>query len=156
MFKRCFIFFVVIIAIVTAGCSQKESVESKSVKVKDWKESSVFKSNGYPMIGEEERVGFIYNDSEVTKFYPHQEKKYMWHFWGDDQEFNGDFKVIGTHESSNEKLTVLEGYSLGGPNNGADRHVPTNFSLPKSGMWKLDAYIGDKLFGSVFIKVQKK
>jgi len=28
--------------------------------------------------------------------------------------------------------------------------------LPKSGMWKLDAYIGDEIFGSVYVKVHKK
>jgi hypothetical protein len=29
-------------------------------------------------------------------------------------------------------------------------------SLPNNGMWKLDAYMGDNLFGTVFIKVHKK
>lgn len=42
------------------------------------------------------------------------------------------------------------------PNNGADQHFPTNKTLPKSGMWKLDAYIGDEIFGSVYVKVHKE
>lgn len=57
----------------------------------------------------------------------------MWHFWGYEQEFNGNLKVFATHENDKGKITVVEG-GLGGDHNGADRHVPTNMSLPKSGI----------------------
>ena len=43
-----------------------------------------------------------------------------------------------------------------GPNSGADNHAPTNMTFPTSGMWKLDAYIDGKLFGSVYVKVENK
>lgn len=45
---------------------------------------------------------------------------------------------------------------LRGANNGADQHAPSLMFLPESGMWKLDAYVNDKLFGSVFVKVHEK
>ncbi|QNU34506.1 DUF4871 domain-containing protein [Geobacillus sp. 44C] len=164
MFKKFFILTIaIIISLTTVGCSdvanKKEEVTSENlpnVKTQDWKESPLFESNGYTMIGEEGRLGFIYDDSEVTRFYPNKVQKYMWHFWGNEKEFNGGLKVIATHETGGEPITVLEGLSLGGPNNGADHHVPSNMSLPKSGMWKLDAYIGNKLFGSIFVKVYEK
>ena len=105
------------------------------------------------MIGEEGRLGFIYDNTDVTKFYPNQNQKYMWHFWGKEDEFKGELKVIASHEESGEQIVILEGHPLAGPNNGADQHVPSNMSLPSKGIWKLDAYIGDKLFGTIFVKV---
>ena len=100
-------------------------------------------------------MGFIYDDTEVTKFYPNKEQKYMWHFWGSDDEFKGELKVIASHKESGAQFTILENLPLGGPNNGADQHAPSYMSLPKDGLWKLDAYIGEKLFGSVFVTVHK-
>lgn len=44
---------------------------------------------------------------------------------------------------------------LAGENNVSDRHFPPNISLPKSGPWRFDAYIGNNLFGSVFVKVHE-
>ena len=115
----------------------------------------MFTVNQFQMIGEEGHLGFIYDDTEVTKFYPNKEQKYMWHFWGSDDEFKGELKVIASHKESGAQFTLLENLPLGGPNNGADQHAPSYMSLPKDGLWKLDAYIGEKLFGSVFVTVHE-
>ena len=161
MVKRSFVLIIsIIISITTVGCSnvanKNDEIKSETEhQVNKWKESPLFEYGGYTMIGEEGRLGFIYDDSENLRFYPNKTQKYMWHFWGDDEEFNGNLKVIATYEKEDEKITVVEG-GLGGAHNGADRHAPSNMSLPKSGMWKLDAYIGDKLFGTVFVKVHKE
>ena len=142
-----------------AGCDgdkvDKTVTEQEKVvsAAEDWEESPIFKVNDYQMIGEEGRLGFIYDNSEETKFYPDKTQKYMWHFWGNEDELEGELKVIAFHKESGEKITVLEGRPLAGPNNGADHHVPSNMSLPKKGLWKLEAYIGDQLFGKVFVKV---
>ncbi|MFE4523712.1 hypothetical protein ACFRCQ_16625 [Cytobacillus firmus] len=161
MLKKSFVSIISIIVILTTvGCTNKNketittNVENNNLAQK-WNQSPLFKSGNYTMIGEKGRLGFIYDDSEVVRFYPNKTQKYMWHFWGEDQEFNGKLKVVAIHENNEEQITVVEG-GLGGDNNGADRHAPSNMSLPKSGMWKLDAYIGDKLFGSVYVKVHKK
>ncbi|MCM3718055.1 hypothetical protein [Fictibacillus phosphorivorans] len=50
----------------------------------------------------------------------------------------------------------MEEAIVGGANNGADAHVPYMMFLPEPGMWKLDAYVDEKLFGTVFVKVHKK
>lgn len=136
---------ILLLSLSLMGCQQKESNEK-------WVESPLFSSEGVSMIGQDGRLGFIYDDSEVTRFYPGKVQKYMWHFWGKKEEFNGELKVIATHEGSKEQIKVVE-FPLGGSNNGADQHVPSHMSLPESGMWKLDAFIGEKLFGSVFVKV---
>lgn len=130
--------------------------ENNIKSAKDWQESAIFESNGYQMIGEEGRLGLIYDDDETMRFYPNKENKYMWHFWGSDEELEGELKIVGIHEDGKERVTVLEGESLGGANNEANRHIPSIMSFPKSGMWKLEAYIGGKLFGSVFVKVHEE
>ena len=145
--------------LLTVACTNEKPVEKAVEQNKvineavEWKESPMFKVNQYEMIGEEGRLGFIYDDTDMTRFYPNNDRKYMWHFWGNEDEFNGELKVIASHKESGEKITVLEGRTLAGSNNGADQHVPSIMSLPKAGMWKLDAYIGEKLFGSIFVNV---
>ena len=121
----------------------------------EWEESGIFESGSYKMIGVEDKIGFIY-DSEVTRFYPDKENKYMWHLWGNPENLKGNLKVTATHNQSNEQVTVIEGLPLAGAHNGADAHTPSMMSLPKSGMWKLDAYVDDQLHGSVFVKVYEE
>ncbi|MFC4408955.1 hypothetical protein ACFOZY_00755 [Chungangia koreensis] len=158
MFKKGLILiFTVIYSLVIAGCNDEEAIKEEVIQ-DNWKESPLFESGSYTMIGEEGRVGFIYEGSEVDKFYPNKTQKYMWHFWGNEDELIGDFEVLGTHENSDEELVIVSktnNTSLS-PNNGADQHFPTNMMLPKSGLWKLDAYIGERLFGSVYVKVHKE
>ncbi|MCH7322612.1 hypothetical protein LZ480_11990 [Solibacillus sp. MA9] len=110
------------------------------------------------MIGEEGHLGFLYDDNEESRFYPNKIQKYMWHFWGKEDELTGNFEVLGTHENSNEEIIIVPKVEISflSPNNGANHHIPTNMMLSKSGMWRLDAYIGDRLFGSVYVKVHKK
>lgn len=155
--KRLIIISIVILSLGIAGCNDEEPIKEEIIQ-NDWKESPLFESGGYTMIGEEGRLGFIYDDAEVVRFYPDKVQKYMWHFWGNEDELIGDFEVLGTHENSSEEIIIVpkgENSSLS-PNNGADNHIPTNMTLPKSGMWKLDAYIGNRLFGSVFVEVHKE
>ncbi|SES45493.1 hypothetical protein [Psychrobacillus sp. OK032] len=158
MFKKGLILIcTVILSLVSAGCNEEEPIKEEVIQ-HNWKESSLFESGSYTMIGEEGRLGFLYNDSEVDRFYPNKTQKYMWHFWGNEDELIGDIEVLGTHENSNEEIIVVprKENTFLSPNNGADQHSPTNMMLPKSGMWKLDAYIGDRLFGSVYVKVHEK
>ena len=154
--KRILLIFAVILSLAIAGCKEEESIGKNEEVIKNnWNESSLFESGGYTMIGEEGRLGIIYDDSEEVRFHPNKEQKYMWHFWGEEKELEGELKVVATQENEDEEILVTSGV-LGGANNGADKHAPSNMSLPKSGIWKLDAYIGESLFGSVYVKVHEK
>lgn len=155
--KRLILICTVILSLVIAGCNDEEEIKEEVIQ-HNWNESSLFESDGVPMIGEEGRLGFLYEDNEGLRFYPNKVQKYMWHLWGNEDELIGDFKVLGTHENSDEEIIIVpkRGNTFPSPNNGADQHFPTNMELPKSGMWKLDAYIGDEIFGSVYVKVHKK
>jgi hypothetical protein len=141
---------IVVLASFLLGCSEKTDIDT------EWQESALFVSGGYTMIGKQGRIGFIYDDSNNDRFYPNKEQKYMWHLWGEKEELEGEFKVIATHEDGRESITLLDRHSLGGANNGADQHVPSMMSLPESGLWKLDTYVGDNLFDTVFVKVHEK
>lgn len=141
----CFIFLLFF----TASGAQSKTEENK------WKESSLFNSGSYTMIGEEGKLGFIYNDSEADKFYPNKTNKYMWHFWGESSDLEGkELKVVGTN-NDNEQIDIFEGSIFNGPINGADAHRPSQMTLPSEGIWRLDAYVGEKLFGSVYVKVHE-
>lgn len=154
--KRILLTFGIILSLAIAGCNEEELIGKNEKVIKsNWNESSLFETGGYTMIGEEGRLGFIYDDSEEVRFYPDKEQKYMWHFWGGKQELEGELKVVATHENEDEEIFVISGV-LGAANNGADKHAPSNMSLPKSGIWKLDAYIGGSLFGSIYVKVHEK
>ena len=151
--------FSAIISLVITGSNKEESNEKTEETIQhNWNESPLFESGGYTIIGEEGRLGFLYDDREVVRFYPNKTQKYMWHFWGNEDELIGDIEVLGTHENSDEEIIIVpkKDNSFLSPNNGANQHSPTNMMLPNSGMWKLDAYIGDRLFGSVYVKVHKK
>lgn len=136
---------------------------------KEWKVSPMFKSGAYTMIGQENRLGFIYDDNEVTRFYPGKMQKYMWHFWGNTPEetkqlFGQKLKIIGVSEETGEKINVFEG-GTGVPNPNVQPPIPDNdkvarapslMSLPSKGLWRLDAFIDDKLYGSVVVQVHQQ
>jgi hypothetical protein len=106
------------------------------------------------MIGEQGKLAFIYDDGKVSRFYAGHEQKYMWHFWGDDKEIIGPLKVVGVNKETKEKVEVFKANMYGlSPNNTADQHSPSLMSLPYPGLWRLDAYIDEKLFGSIVVKV---
>ncbi|WP_226536466.1 DUF4871 domain-containing protein [Fictibacillus halophilus] len=120
----------------------------------EWNESPVFESGSYKMIGEKNKIGFIY-DPDVERIYLKKETKYMWHVWGKDVA-NQNLRVEGISENDSEPLHLFEAKLSGTPHNGADAVTPSSISLPKPGIWKLDAYVDEKLFGTVYINVHKK
>ncbi|WP_409276243.1 hypothetical protein V1499_06635 [Neobacillus sp. SCS-31] len=85
-------------------------------------------------------------------------QKYMWHFWGDKETFTKPLKVIGVSKETGEEITVLQlpGSNSLAPNNGADHHQPSTMKLPSAGLWKLEVYFGDEMFGNVVVNVKEK
>lgn len=153
------------------GCTSTES--------QDWQESPTFeipytasdgKKSKYVLRGEEGRLGFLIDsyseeDGKPAEFMPivaGQGNKYMWHFWGSAEEVAGKLKIIGINEKG-EKHQILiasdgktwEYPEFGvNPHNGADTHVPSLMEFPTAGLWMLETYIDDRLFGSVVVNVQ--
>ena len=40
------------------------------------------------------------------------------------------------------------------PNNGADFHIPSNMMFSTTGLWKLEIYFNEELFGEIVINVE--
>ncbi|GAA0470503.1 hypothetical protein GCM10008935_28020 [Alkalibacillus silvisoli] len=114
--------------------------------------SPTFSSHGQTMIGQENKIGFIYG--EDIPLIAGEEQKYMWHLWGEPEELEGKFEVIGTNEETGKRVNVFETEKLGGPNNGADAHAPSSFSLPSSGIWELEAHVGNERFETLVVEVK--
>jgi hypothetical protein len=132
---------------ILVGCTQ--NTDTSKVE-DDWEVSPFFHVGIYQMIGQEGKLGFIY-----APFKPNKEQKYMWHFWGNEKELQGKFEVVAISKETGEEAIVFQADTLSGPNNGADAHKPSMMKLPTVGMWKLDAYIGGNLFGTVIVEVQE-
>jgi hypothetical protein len=127
--------------------------------------SPTFYSNQVAMIGVEGEIGILGPD-----FIANKGNKYMWHFWGTKEELElKPFRVEAINVKTKQKVEALmvgagtpqerlvwEYDSIGGPNNGADAHTPSNLKLPSSGLWQLNAYLGGILKGSIIIDVKDK
>jgi hypothetical protein len=149
IFICCFIFII--------GCESTKEVFNPSPE---------FMSGVQKMVGIEGNIGILGPD-----FIADKGNKYMWHFWGTKEELDQKpFRVEAINLKTNEKVKALvivqdnntqemvwEYDTLpGGPNNGADAHIPSNLKLSTSGLWRLDAYLGGNLKGSIIIDVKAK
>ncbi|MEW9674018.1 hypothetical protein [Ammoniphilus sp. 3BR4] len=148
-----------LLAFILTGCS----TETGTKKEQSWAESATFvqefvnqdgqKIENVFRIGDNGKLGF----GEYGPFVAGKVQKYMWHFWGDKETLTKPFKVIGVNKETGEKINVFEvmGQNIA-PNNGADHHLPSSMMLPSKGLWRLEAYFGDELFGNVIVNVQEK
>jgi hypothetical protein len=112
-------------------------------------------------VGEKGKVGmligpYVNEKGELLNQQPivaRKMNKYMWHLWGSMQEVSGNFSVMAIKEGSRREIGLFNGYYVGGPDNGDVAQVPSSLELPDSGIWRLNAYIDHKLFGSIYVKV---
>ncbi len=123
--------------------------------------------------GEEREIVFRGFKNEVAfmdgmDFTKGEEYKTRWFFWGEElEEVNkGSFTLVGNHQETGEEVTLVEStaWELLNPTYketatktilGAQSSQHTVFSLPTAGLWRLDAYIGDKLYGNIVIDVKE-
>ncbi|KRE44973.1 DUF4871 domain-containing protein [Paenibacillus sp. Soil522] len=114
--------------------------------------SPTFTSEGLEMQGIEGKIGIL-----GSEFIAGKPNKHMWHFWGTKEELSANFRVEAVNTNTGEKInpfTLDNPTPIGGPNNGADGHVPSSMELPEPGVWQLDAYLDANLFGSITVEVK--
>ncbi|MED3803976.1 hypothetical protein P4562_18790 [Lysinibacillus xylanilyticus] len=97
---------------------------------------------------------FGFTHTKEGKLFASKPGKYGLHSWGENVKIGDFLSVMGTHQLIHKEFELVIDANVLGPNSGADNHAPTNMTFPTSGMWKLDAYIDGKLFGSVYVKVE--
>ncbi len=103
-----------------------------------------------------------------TEFVVGKKAKTRWFFWGKElKEVNKEnFKLIGVHKETGEEKILVDsnGWEVTNPTYretetktvlGAQSSQHTVFFLPDAGLWRLDAYIGEKIYGSIVIKVKE-
>jgi hypothetical protein len=125
---------------------------SKEWNVPDdgWELSPSFESGSYTMTGTQGKLAFI-----DPGFIAGKGNKYMWHFWGTNEELTGGLQIYAVRESTNERLMVFESKVSPGKHNGADAALPSGMSLPLAGKWKLIVIINKQWFGNVVVQVEK-
>jgi hypothetical protein len=147
------------LALMLMGCSNTKQTVKVEKEMK-WEESPALvqvienqnrtKIENVFRIGDNGELGF----GEYGPFIAGESQKYMWHFWGDKKTLTKPFKVIGINKETGEEITVFQVQAQNlAPNNGADHHLPSTMMLPSPGLWRLEAYFGDKLFGNVVVNV---
>ncbi|KGR76978.1 hypothetical protein CD33_04695 [Ureibacillus sinduriensis BLB-1 = JCM 15800] len=155
----CMLFMVV-------GCSKNEADEKKLVlpddipsfveesdfEDVDWsKKASMFNGN---MMGNENKSGVIGADMPSLN----NNQKWMWHLWGIETLGEVELTVVGLHKetgSIHQILTTGWSIHLGGENNGADAHIPSNVSIPKPGEWAMLLYTDEKLFDILVFEINE-
>jgi len=147
--------------------SKPEKIIQAAGKSVSWELSTEFKSSeGDYLLGEEGKVGLIGPQFEAGKV-----NKWLWHFWGDEKTIEGgDFQVVAIHKETGEKeMALVENagaqnvnkvWSYGklfySPNGvrGSGSSMPSNMSLSKPGIWRLEISIGNTYFGEIVVDVK--
>ena len=159
--KKIFIVIVFLVAISTIGCSNETIKKAEE----SWEESATFvievivTDDGQTddfifRIGDNGKLRF----GEYGPFIAGEDQKYMWHFWGEHEILTQPFKVIGINKETGEEIIVFKTPKRNslGSNNGAAHHIPSMMMLPSAGIWKLEGYFGDELFGNLIVSVDEK
>jgi hypothetical protein len=135
------------------GCINKEV----SITSKDWKETGTIELTTKNNKGEQIKAKWLGEEGRLAisnnPFIAGKQQKYMWLLWGNKNELVGKaFKVTATSQTG-EEITVVESI-LGGTNWGATASSPSSVILQTKGQWKLNAYVADKLHGTLIVNVQ--
>lgn len=142
-----------------ASCSYGSSAEDESIKTEESLSPVILKSEDLKMVGIKNKLGILGPEPVAKK-----KDKFAWHFWGDKEKLRSKhLKVIAVNNQTNktEKVLTTRGTSNtfweigspGGPNHGADAHLPSTMIFPSSGVWTLNVYLGDERFGTITLKV---
>ncbi|MFB5089392.1 hypothetical protein PGC35_19740 [Psychrobacillus sp. PGGUH221] len=164
------------VILLISGCSpddnDKASVNTKKVSSSSeeniqWDLSPEFETSpGDKLEGQKDKVGIV-----GPEFKAGEVNKWLWHFWGDEQTIqDGNFKVVAINKDTGEKEMALVtdagtsnerkvwnyeelSYSPNGVR-GSDSSRPSNMSLSKAGIWRLEVFIGADRFGSIVVEVK--
>ena len=114
-----------------------------------WTPSPSFTSGSYTMTGLKDWLGFI-----DPGFHAGQPNKYMWHFWGSDEELTGELVITAVKKDSTDVIELFHASLRPGKHNDANASLPTTMSLPSAGLWRIMVSIEGQLFGSVVVEVK--
>jgi hypothetical protein len=148
--------------LIVTGCSEPIS--------QNWLLSPTFKipvtfgdgtKGEYVLVGEEGKVGFQIGSGKEGEAIPQpiiKEKpnKYMWYFWGETKEIEGEWKIVGINEKGKEQNDFIIKPATIPPFSNTETHtkIPTQMVFPTAGLWKLEVFISNKLYGEIVLNVE--
>lgn len=103
---------------------------------------------GFEVIGQQGRVAVMAHDLIAG-----QGDKHMWFLWGDTG--GKSIRVLAEQQATGKQIELLGKRPLGGPLHGADGHLPTSLVFPDSGMWRMDVYVDDAMYGQINVSVKE-
>lgn len=125
------------------------------LKSEDWTLSPKFYSGSILMHGIEGHLGISKLNGDVQDIsFPHdQGQLFMLHFWGEPDELEGEVVVKASHPAVEGESIIAAGDDIEPPSglgdDTADGERIYKIALPTDdvGLWKLDVYVEDNLFG---------
>jgi hypothetical protein len=132
------------------GCAPSSDPGSQAAK-ENWQVSENFTTNGVDMRGGPERLALM--DQPILAG---QHQQHTIYFWGSINEVTGKLTMLAVSEDGKSISLIPKTYIIpAAPLDGADNHVKSLFSIPTSGLWRLQVYIDDQVFGSIVINVKE-
>lgn len=130
------------------------STEDKNANQSDWELSGTFEAGGIKMYGKEGRLGFApQGNSNISKG-----GHFIIYFWGKPEELASTYKLIGVHKETGTTQTLYPEWEVSKSESpvGANAQSGAKFTLDKDGnkkgKWRLEVYMGDRLFDSIVVE----
>jgi len=123
----------------------------------EWIESPTFKYETFELRGIEGKVAILSTPWKVNT-----PNKYMIHLFGNDIP-SGVVNVIAVKKDTNEVTQAIylsdskiQAWSPGSVPAVVNGHadIPAGMKLPSKGMWALNIYVGENLFGQIIVDVK--
>jgi len=128
-------------------------------------EVNKFTSGNADMIGIPNKIA-IHNGKIIEG----NANKFIWYFWGAEKEFENMFLtviaikkdsveptkalVVGVGTKSATKVwSIKSHFPKVTPLNGANAHIPSTIELPSKGLWSLNAFVNNQLYGQIIVEV---
>lgn len=150
--------FLVLLFIIS-GCqsnntllNQEENSNGNHI-AENWTLSSIFQTNNVILTGIPQIVGFQCGNKTLVEG---QTLKCMWYLWIDQSLLqNSSINVTAIHKETGQSENLLAQSISYSPLDGADVSIPSNIAFSKSGIWKIDVLVDQKLFGSIVVEVEQ-
>jgi hypothetical protein len=147
-----FLIISVMFVVILTGCKNNELSITTSV----WKESGIVELTTTNEKGEQIKAQWLGEQGKLaisnSPFYAGKKQKYLWLLWGEPEELVGNtLKVTAINENGDDEI-IWES-NLGGTNWGAAASSPSTLIFKTSGLWQLNAYVDNKLHGTIIINV---
>ncbi|MGG2093799.1 DUF4871 domain-containing protein [Bacillus sp. S13(2024)] len=123
----------------------------------NWEESPSFQHDKISLKGIENKVALV-----DTTWIANQPNKYTWFFLGPNIP-SGKLTVIAIKQGSTKPVPVFSQDKVTGNIWTAPQEItkditsiPSSMSLSSSGLWLLNVYIGEKLYGQIVVHVEER